>query len=74
MTKPTYHYRYKWALSTLVEMARVELASESISTKLSPSAAGDFLFRYSNRPSAGCQNSYLVSPLRYRELSQSFPV
>ena len=37
----------------MVEMRRVELLSESISTKLSPSAAGVLLFRLFTRPSAG---------------------
>ena len=44
---------YRWVFACLVEMARVELASESISTKLSPSAAGVLFFRLFTRPSAG---------------------
>ena len=58
----------------VVEMARVELASKSISTGLSPSAVDDLVFRFSNRPSTGYQIGYLVVPREYRELLTSFPV
>ena len=61
-------------LIKMVEMARVELASKSISTGLSPSAVDDLVFRFSNRPSAGYQIGYLVVPREYRELLTSFPV
>ena len=58
----------------LVEMARVELASESISKGLSPSAVNVLEFRLDQRPLTGYGLSYPVSPLWYRELPQSFPV
>ena len=58
----------------MVEMARVELASESISAKLSPSAVNVFLLRFSQRPLTDTSLSYPVVPLCYRELAQSFPV
>ena len=58
----------------MVEMARVELASESISKGLSPSAVNVLEFRLDQRPLTGYGLSYPVSPLWYRELPQSFPV
>jgi hypothetical protein len=33
-----------------------------------------FEFRFSERPSAGLGNCYLVGPVQYRELLQGFPV
>jgi hypothetical protein len=49
-TLPIFRQKIKmpsvgWHLIFLVKVARVELASESISTRLSPSAADVFLFR-----------------------------
>ena len=58
----------------VVEMARVELASKSISTGLSPSAVDDLVVRFSGRPSTSYQIGYLVVPHEYRELLTSFPV
>ena len=58
----------------MVEMARVELASKSISAGISPSAVNDLKFRFSGRPLTGCRSGYPVSPLKYREIPQSFPV
>ena len=46
----------------VVEMARVELASESISTGISPSAVNDLVFRVGGRPLTGCRLRYLVVP------------
>ena len=62
------------SLFSLVEMARVELASESISKGLSPSAVNVLEFRLDQRPLTGYGLSYPVSPLWYREIPQSFPV
>ena len=58
----------------MVEMRRVELLSESISAGISPSAVNDLKFRFSGRPLTGCRSGYPVSPLKYREIPQSFPV
>ena len=49
----------------LVKVARVELASESISTRLSPSAANVFLFRLCQRPLAGSVIGYPIGPPCY---------
>ena len=46
-----------------VEVARVELASESISKGLSPSAVNVLEFRLDQRPLTGYGLSYPVSPL-----------
>ena len=46
----------------VVEVARVELASESISTGFSPSAVNDLEFRFGNRPLTGFHFRYLVAP------------
>ena len=48
---------------SMVEVAGIEPASESISSGLSPSAASDLLIRLGNRPEAGYCLSYPVSPL-----------
>jgi len=48
-----------------VKVVRVELTSESISTRTSPSAADDFEFRLFRRPSAGYGLSYPIVPLCY---------
>ena len=58
----------------MVEVARIELASESISAELSPSAVNDLKFRFGRRPLTDSSLSYPVVPLRYRALAQSFPV
>lgn len=58
----------------MVEMTGVEPVSESISTGFSPSEAFVLLFHFSHRPKAGFTISYPVIPLRYRKLSQGFPV
>ena len=47
----------------MVEVARVELASESISKGLSPSAVNVLEFRLDQRPLTGYGLSYPVSPL-----------
>ena len=46
-----------------VEVARVELASESISTGISPSAVNVLVFRLDQRPLTGYGLGYPVSPL-----------
>ena len=61
-------------LFAMVEVVGVEPTSESISTGLSPSAVNDLEFRLFQRPLTGYEISYLVSPLWYREIPQSFPV
>lgn len=66
--------RYLFRPDYVVEMARVELASESISARVSPSAANVFLFRLLKRPLAGSRFGYPIVPLCYWELTQSFPV
>ena len=48
--------------NVVVEAARVELASESISTGLSPSAVNVLKFRLRGRPLTCCHVSYLVVP------------
>ena len=58
----------------VVEMVGVEPTSESISAGISPSAVNDLKFRFSGRPLTGCRSGYPVSPLKYREIPQSFPV
>ena len=58
----------------VVEMVGVEPTSESISAGISPSAVNDLKFRFSGRPLTGCRSGYPVSPLKYREILQSFPV
>ncbi len=40
-------------VDTMVEMAGIEPASESISGRVSPSAASALIFRLLNRPKAG---------------------
>ena len=57
----------------LVEMARIELASKSISGKLSPSTAV-IQISHVTRLIGGLATNYPVSPLRYREITQGFPV
>ena len=47
----------------MVEVARVELASESISKGLSPSAVNVLVFRLDQRPLTGYGLGYPVSPL-----------
>lgn len=47
----------------MVEMARVELASESISAELSPSAVNVLKFRFDLRPLTGSNRRYPVVPL-----------
>ena len=51
------------SLFLMVEVARVELASESISKGLSPSAVNVLEFRLDQRPLTGYGLSYPVSPL-----------
>jgi len=58
----------------VVEVVGVEPTSESISAGISPSAVNDLKFRFSGRPLTGCRSGYPVSPLKYREIPQSFPV
>ena len=64
---PSHHRhektRHMGGSSCLVEMARVELASESISKGLSPSAVNVLEFRLDQRPLTGYGLSYPVSPL-----------
>ena len=57
----------------MVEMARVELASESISKGISPSTAGVLVIRFILRPPAGLKIRYPVVPSCYRELTRGFP-
>ena len=59
---------------SMVEMVGVEPTSESISAGISPSAVNVLKFRFSGRPLTGCRSGYPVSPLKYREIPQSFPV
>ena len=59
---------------SMVEMVGVEPTSESISAGISPSAVNVFEFRFFGRPLTDFRSGYPVSPLRYRELPQSFPV
>ena len=58
----------------VVEVVGVEPTSESISAGISPSAVNDLKFRFSGRPLTGCRSGYPVSPLKYREIPQRFPV
>ena len=54
---------------SMVEMARIELASESTSAGVSPSAAFDLKVRFHARPKAGSHIGYPVVPLCYQELT-----
>jgi len=57
----------------MVEVMGIEPMSESIFTGTSPSAAFVLKIRFLQRPKAGFEVGYPVSPLRCRAFPQGFP-